>query len=420
MDQHRRETGGGITVDPESLPSPAAAALVPPSEAERQRQLAVDDLGLSPTRVHPRLDRISQMARKFFDASASGVTVLDRDRTFFPGSDGLDIVETGRGETFCEVTLALGDVLVIEDTSRDDRVRHLPAATDLGLRFYAGAPLRDGDGHVVATFCVFDDRPRHFDAQEMASFLDLAAWAQQELVASTEMAQASRVQAAMLPQTAARPGGWEIDGLCVPARSVGGDFFDFSATDEFIHVAIGDVMGKGTGAALLGAGIRSALRGTVGAVAAGVDLGVTVTQVAGSQLADLESAGSFVTLFQAAIEVDSGRLRYVDAGSGLAVLVHPDGAVEQLRGDDRPLGVLPDDYWTEHERTMGVGDRLVVVSDGVLDLIDDETDWVGELGRLAATHPTVAGLLAAVRELTRTRTPQDDVTVVVARHGGAG
>jgi hypothetical protein len=69
---------------------------------------------------------------------------------------------------------------------------------------------------------------------------------------------------------------------------------------------------------------------------------------------------------------------------------------------------------------MEPGDRLVVVSDGVLDLVDDEADWVGELGRLAVRNPRVADLIATVRDLTRTGTPQDDVTIVVAQRGGAG
>lgn len=385
---------------------------------ETQRQHAVTSLGLASGAVHPRLDRISRMAQKFFDATAASVTVIDDGRAFRPGSAGLDVVDMPADQTFCQATTSIGEVLVVEDACADDRFAALDAVTEHGIRFYAGAPLRDGEGHVVATFCVFDDHPRRFDTDEMASFLDMASWAQQELVDSTEMLQASRVQASMQPAGAVHPDGWEVDGLCVPALSVGGDFYDFSTANGVVHLAIGDVMGKGTGAALLGAGIRSALRGTLSAVSAGVDLGVTVTQIGLSQLPDLERTGSFVTLFQAAIDTEDGRLRFVDAGSGLALLVGDDGQVEHLHGHDRPLGVLPADYWTEHERTMAPGDRLVVFSDGLLDLLDDETDWIGELGRLAARLPRVPDLLDAMRGLTRSRTPLDDVTAVVVRRSG--
>lgn len=389
------------------------------SRSEVERQLAVDSLGLTRGQIHPRLDRICRLAQKFFDVTASGVTVLDHGRAFYPGSAGLDVAELPRDQTFCERTTTTGEVTVVEDTALDASFAAMSAVTDLGIRFYAGAPLLDGEGRVVATFCLFDDKPRRLDADEMATFLDMANWAQQELVDSTEMAQAGRVQASMLPDVAMNRDGWEVDGICIPALSVGGDFFDYSTANGVVHIAIGDVMGKGTGAALLGAGIRSALRGTLSAVSAGVDLGVTVTQIGVSQLPDLERAGSFVTLFQAAINTDDGRLRFVDAGSGLALLIRSDRTVEHLRGEDRPLGVLPEDFWTEHDRVMEPGERLVVFSDGLLDLIDDPDDWLAELGRLSVERSSVRDLLDAVVGLTRTGTPLDDVTVVVAQRGAA-
>src|SRR6476620_8761339 len=160
-----------------------------------------------------------------------------------------------------------------------------------------------------------------------------------------------------------------------------------------MHVGMGDVMGKGTGAALVGAGTRAAVRGPHPAVTAGADLGVTVTQVARSLLPDLERAGSFVTLFEAAIDLDDGLLRYVDAGMGLALLRHADGTFERLSGRDRPLGVLPDDHWTEHETGVEPGDRMLVFSDGLLDLLPDPLAWVEAVGELLASHDSATGLL---------------------------
>lgn len=393
----------------EVRPTPAS----PQAAREDRRQRAVESLAISAGESQPRLDRIVRLAQTFFRVPTVSITVLDRDNAWFAGSVGLEVTEVPRVETFCDHTTAADAVTVVEDARADERFSSLPLVARDGVSFYAGAPLRDGQGNVVATFCLFDTEPRHLDGEQMATFLDMATWAQQELVDSAEMAQAGAVQAAMLPASAASAPGWELDGVCVPALAVGGDFYDFSIDQGVAHLAIGDVMGKGTGAALLGAGIRAALRGTLSAVTAGVDLGVTVTQLAASQLADLERNGSFVTLFQAAIDTEDGRIRYVDAGAGLALLVHADGSIEQLRGQDRPLGILPDDHWTEHERYLDPGDRVLVFSDGILDLLDDQENWVAEIGALAAQHPTVPGLLGAVRRLTWSRTPLDDVTAVV-------
>ena len=385
------------------------------AQREESRQRAVEALPVSFGRRHPRLDRITDLARGHFDVAMSTVTVLDGDRAWWPGKSGLAADSGVRQDTFCDRTVRDDVVTVVDDTTVDARFAGFRLVTEGGIRFYAGAPLHDGQGNVVATFCLFDRRPRHLDDEQMATFLDLAAWAQQELVDSADMTQASAVQASMLPERALRPPGWEVHGVCLPSLSVGGDFYDYSHDGDVLHVAIGDVMGKGTGAALLGAGLRAALRGTLSAVSAGVDLGVTVTRVAQSQLPDLERAGSFVTLFQAAVDTDDGRVRYVDAGCGLVVLVTADGVAEHLRGHDRPLGVLPDDHWSEQEVYLDPGDRLFVFSDGILDLLDDPDDWVPGIAALAAAHPGVEDFLSAVTDLARARTPTDDVTAVVVR-----
>ena len=390
------------------------------AQREERRQRAVEALPVVPGERQPRLDRITGLARSFFGVDASTVTVLDGDRAYWPGQAGFDESLGVRAETFCEQTVAEDSMVVVEDSLLDPRFREKSYAIDGTVRFYAGAPLRDGQGNVVATFCLFDSQPRTLDDDQRETFLDLAAWAQQELVDSAEMSQASVVQTSMLPETALETECWEIDGICTPSLSVGGDFYDFSVSGGVLHLAVGDVMGKGTGAALLGAGLRAALRGTLSAVSAGVDLGVTVTQLAQAQMPDLERAGSFVTLFQGAIDTDDGRVRYVDAGCGLVVRVTAAGEVEHLRSRDMPLGVLPGDHWNEHEVYLDPGDRLFVFSDGILDLLDDPDDWVPGIAGLAADNPGVGDFLATVQHLTRTRTPLDDVTAVVVRAPAAG
>lgn len=389
-------------------------------DRDASRQRAVESLPLVEGQPHPRLDRIAALARSYFGVESSTITVLDNDRAWWPGRAGFEPTEGRRSETFCQATVEDDDAVVVEDARADPRFAAKSFVQDGTARFYAGAPLRDPQGNVVATLCVFDPEPRRFGEEEMATLLDLASWAQQELVDSDEMSRAGQVQEAMLPESALSLPGWDVDGVCVPSLSVGGDFFDFSLGSGVLHVALGDVMGKGIGAALLGAGIRAALRGTLSAVGAGVDLGVTVTRLAQSQQPDLDRASSFVTLFQAAVDTDDGRVRYVDAGCGLVVRVTAGGTAEHLRGADRPLGVLPEDHWTENEVYLDPGDRLLVFSDGVLDLLDDPDDWVPGVAALAARYPGVDDFLGAVTDLARTLTPTDDVTALVVRATAPG
>jgi hypothetical protein len=383
------------------------------SAQETRRQRAVETLAVQEGSSHEGLDRVTRMARLALGVSASSITVLDGDRAWFPSIQGFPPGPMPRSETFCDRTHAEGETVLVPDATQDPRFAHLQAVRDGAVRFYVGHPLRDHIGNVVGTFCVFGEEARTLDSEELTTFRDLASWAEQELVSSAEMVQAGRVQASMLPAQPIVLPGWSIDGICMPALSVGGDFYDFGLSDGVVHLGLGDVMGKGTGAALVGAGVRAALRSTHPAVTAGVDLGITATQAARSLLPDLERAESFVTLFEAALDLHDGHLRYVDAGSGLALVRRADGGVERLSGLDRPFGVLPDDHWTEHQTTVHPGDRLLVFSDGVLDLIDDPTDWAPELGALLGGADDVATALDLLARLTRARTPLDDVTGVV-------
>lgn len=391
-----------------------ASPAVRPEEDRRQR--AVESLALPEGQRVERFDRITRLAAKVFGVPLSSITVLDNDRAWFASMYGADLRELPRYETFSDRADADTEVLVVEDATADGRFADLPAVAEGGIRFYAGRPLRDPMGNVVGTFCLYDTEPRTLDGEDRTTFVDLGAWAEQELVASSEMTQAGRVQASLLPARPVRVPGWTVDGLCLPALAVGGDFYDFGVTHGVAHVGLGDVMGKGTGAALLGAGVRAAVRGTHEAVVAGVDLGVTATQVARALLSDLERAESFVTLLEVAVDLDDGYTRYVDAGSGLAVVVRADGTAERLRSEDRPFGVFADDHWSEHSLSLQPGERLLLFSDGLLDLLEDPVDWVPEVGALVAAADDGPGVLAAVLALAHTRTPLDDVTaVVVAR-----
>ncbi|WP_242665262.1 PP2C family protein-serine/threonine phosphatase [Nocardioides sp. PD653-B2] len=316
-----------------------------------------------------------------------------------------------REETFCDRTVAGGRPMVVEDAREDDRFAGLPIVVG-GVRFYAGAPLQDAGGNLVGTLCLFDDQPGSLDAEQLQTLEDLAAWAQQELAATGEMTRAVEVQASMLPSAPLTSGEWAIDGVCLPALAVGGDLFDYGIVGDVVHFGLGDVMGKGTGAALLGAGVRSAIRSTHAAVVAGVDLGVTTTQVARGLAADLARAESFVALFEAAVDLDDGYLRYVDAGMGLCLVVRADGRIERLSADNLPIGVLPDDHWTEQQTTLELGDRLLLFSDGLLDLVDDPVSWWEPIGRLVSEHDDPSTLLDAIALLTVATVPTDDVTAV--------
>jgi phosphoserine phosphatase RsbU/P len=393
---------------------PVAAALgqLPQLSQEEQRQRAVDALGLGEDVREERFDRITRVARTLLGARMSTITVLDRDRACYPGAAGYDGASLPREQTFCHTATQQRSVLIVPDARHDPRFAHLDLVAAGEVSFYAGVPLSDPHGNVVGVLCVFDPEPGTLEGDRLQAFLDLSTWAEQELLNATEMSRAAQVQTSLLPERPLRLPGWSVAGRCLPALAVGGDFYDYGASHGALHLGLGDVMGKGTGAALVGAGVRAALRGTHGDVVGGADLGRTATAVARSLHHDLERSGAFAALIEAVVDLADGSVRFVDAGLGLMVVVRADGTVERHLGGDRPFGLFADDAWSERRSRLDPGDRLLVFTDGVLDLVDDPVHWWEPVGELVAAHDDPEELLAALAALTRERTPLDDVTAL--------
>lgn len=234
------------------------------------------------------------------------------------------------------------------------------------------------------------------------------------LVVEEELRRAAEVQRGLLPRRVPELPGWDFAGVCVPSRSVGGDFFDWHAGAGGVVVTLADVMGKGMAGALVMATVRAVLRGT-GRLAS---LGDAVDQASSTLVDDLQETSSFVTLLHARVE-PGGCLRYVDAGHGLAAVVRADGAVERLVERGIPVGILADASWVEGTTLLAPGDSLLAFSDGLLDLHGDPSSeaevaaLLTELAAVVSSAPTsreaVAALSAGATDLP------DDVTIVVVR-----
>ncbi len=378
---------------------------------EGRRQRAVESLGIVESGHEDRLDRVTRVARAVFGVPLSSVTVMDHDRALYVGRAGFDDPESARSDTPCSLVTDTGEVITTDDARVDPRFADLGAFNDNGLGFYVGHPLRDGSGNVVGSFCLMDAEPRQLTNDEMVDFHDLAAWAQAELLADAEASASRATQQALLPDGPLEVDDVRVDGVCLPSLSVGGDYFDYGLVGRFVHVAVGDVMGKGVGAAIIGSSVRAACRAASPHVTTGQELGLAVDRIERAVQRDLQRTSSFVTYFHAVLDLDTGELSYVDAGAGLSLVVRADGTVQHLAGTGLPLGLDEQEHVTETTR-LDPGDRLVVMSDGVLDVLDDDLDWALEVGGLAS-RTDGPGLLDSIAALTHRRSSRDDVTVVV-------
>lgn len=232
------------------------------------------------------------------------------------------------------------------------------------------------------------------------------ARAQQHAV-ERELNRAAVVQQSLLPPDASTlPDAFAVFGACVPAREVGGDFFDWYPTSTGIAVTVGDVMGKGVGAGMIAAAVRSVIRSSVddgdpSEAFRRASVGLTTSAY------DTET--QFTTAFHARIDAD-GAVLWADAGHGLAFVRRASGVVDRLNSADLPIGVGTG--WQGHRSQLDDGDVFVCVSDGVLDLFPVELEALHDLERLLAATPEPARIVEVVERLALERDRSDDVTVV--------
>jgi len=166
--------------DPEFKPVPAWG--YPQPSDERSRLAAVEATGLVDSAPEPVFDRLTRLATQVTDCPMALITLLTSRRQWFKSRIGVELAETPRDWAFCSHAIVRETPLMVEDAQRDPRFAANPLVTgDLQVRFYAGVPLRDANGHVLGTLCVLDREPRRLRGREIEALQALAAIATDEL-----------------------------------------------------------------------------------------------------------------------------------------------------------------------------------------------------------------------------------------------
>lgn len=245
-----------------------------------------------------------------------------------------------------------------------------------------------------------------------------------KLVAKDEIAVARQVQLALLPRKQPRVPGWEVWSFSRPANDVGGDLVDYIELDALRHgVLLGDVAGKGLGAALLMAKLQATLRAIASEAGSLDELGARVNTIFHRDGLD----NRYATLFYAELEHHSGHLRYLNAGHNPAFLLSRDGQ-RMLGASSQPLGMLAATKYIEGSLTLEPGDLLLAYSDGLTEArnVAGEEFGMERLERLLPSLKTQtpeaigASILHEVDRFLGEARPGDDLSLlVIARSGGA-
>ena len=373
-----------------------------------KRQRAIEALGLLDTPPDERVDRVARLAQQMFGVPMVSVTLMDRDRQFRKAQIGLGGREAPREGSFCDVTIRQEGTLVVEDAATDADFAESPFVLgDPHLRFYAGHPLKAPGGEQVGTLCIIDTEPRTLDERGKALLEELALWVQSELTDADELDYASVIQRAMLPARTPDVPGYTLAASATPAGHLLGDVFDWQVVDGRLRVTLADVMGKGTGPAIVASAVRASLR-----TAPTRSLTDTVSEVDRMLEADLGGANIFVTAVAADIDLETGGVSFIDAGHSLAFILRAQGDWEPLLSTGLPLGTGFDETRTTSGARLAPGDVFMICSDGLLDILDEEDPFGQVHDVLRALGPQ--GAVDEARRLAQEGAP-DDVTVLVVR-----
>jgi phosphoserine phosphatase RsbU/P len=328
-----------------------------------------------------------------------------------PASDSEEYDRIGRSK---EVVFITDDVTAKFDqwTQRGVRFHHPPLTPNWGGIFTS---FEDVDGNLFA-LVGFDEVSREIEAQRRA----IAEELESERRIAQELQIAKQVQARLFPQTLPRIQTLDYAGLCVQARQVGGDYYDFLDLGRGrLGFVIGDVSGKGIAAALLMANLQANLRSQS---AKALDQPEGLLQSVNQLFYQNTTDNAYATLIFAEYDGAAQRLRYANCGHLSALLLRADETLERLESTCTVLGLFEEWHCSMEELQIFLGDTLVLYTDGVTESFNAAEEEFGE-GRLVEAirrHrelPSQALLASIIEELQRfsAREQHDDITLIVAK-----
>ncbi len=249
----------------------------------------------------------------------------------------------------------------------------------------------------------------------------------------TELSVAHRIQAAMMPRLAAGfsgQRGFDLAASMIPAKQVGGDFYDYYWLDDHhLVITVADVSGKGVPASLFMVVSKTVLENYVMAEGIPCDLAAAAAK-ANDRLCDGNDHMMFVTAFTATLDLRTGALTYVNMGHNPPILARGRDDISYLLPEGKPdksLGVFEGISFHQHQLTLSPGDMLFLYTDGITEAVNEETELFGEerlkevfraLGNERPMKEMLDGVHRAVKEFAGTAEQADDMTMLGIRYLG--
>ncbi|MBI3403812.1 MAG: SpoIIE family protein phosphatase [Acidobacteria bacterium] len=250
-----------------------------------------------------------------------------------------------------------------------------------------------------------------------------------------ELRIAHEIQMSLLPQGPLTMAGLSVSALCVPAREVGGDYYDFLPLDDHrVGVLIADVSGKGTSAALYMAELKGLVLSLSEIHSSPRDLLIAANRIIANHL----DARSFITMTYAVIDVRDRTMTYAraghtpliyapgpGAGSRRVQILAPDGMVVGLKLDQ---GEMFERLLVEETLDLNAGDLCLFFTDGISEAMNVHDDCFGEarLGQLVEDHAHLPShelrerMLREIAAFVGEAPQHDDMTMILLKVDGEG
>ena len=388
-------------------------------------------------------ETLDQVASLVFEAvPAERCVIMLRDATAEGGmkisvarvrgkEEKIEAVRISR--TVMEEVMKNGKSVLTADAQHDPRYASQTMAL-LGIRSVLAVPLSVSEREVFGI--IYADSPTHeatFTEEHLNILTTLASVASIRVENARlleerferermerELELATEIQQSFQPSAPPVMDNYEFQGISFSCYEIGGDYYDFiNLPDGKMLVALGDVSGKGTGAALLMSSLHAAIHGQVAAKSSLPELVKAVNEY----LAENTPSNRFVTLFITELDPTTGKLRYINAGHNPPLVGRADGSVAQLASGGFPLGILPMAQFELGETELKPGESLVIYSDGVSEANNLKGDEFG-LERLTEVvsknlRASAAGMRdkveSALSAFTKTAPANDDITLVIVK-----
>ncbi len=375
-------------------------------------------------------ETILQLSLSAVEAKRGVILTLDEGELLVRASkgDGFTISAAVREQVLRDkCSLLIGDAL------RHDALGKQDSIVLQRVRSMMAAPLQTGD-RVIGLIYVDNGsvlRPFSHDDLDLLTVMAnvaairienarLAEVEQSEKLMEADLAQASEIQRSLLPTEPPAYDGWELAGINLPCRTVGGDYFDFIPyQDGRLAVVVGDVAGKGLPAALL----MSSLQAKVQMLRESNPSPGKAVSTLNRSLTERCPLGKFITFFYALLDPATGELEYSNAGHNYPLILRKDGSVETLTGNGLVMGLFSAVHYEVKKTKLVAGDLLVLYSDGVTEAADNADVEFGENGlaefltarKSVRCEDIVNQLVEHMRKWRGTAAFADDFTVVLVR-----